>query len=187
RTPLLLLDAGPALAVQLVEADGRRRVGCREDANRDVDQADLEVSLPGCSCRHRASPLRLGPGPIRRRYLLSARTPGIDTPGRSALLHIVNHHPAEQPHPDRARAVVGAEGWRLVVARRRAGRQGTQVKEEGRDLAGKPAEVLGGYPGELPMDVLTPDRLLERRHHAGEQRLVVHVDGIPPDVLQLVL
>ena len=52
RAPALLLDARLALGVELVERDRRRRLGRREHLDRDVDEADLEVALPGRSRGH---------------------------------------------------------------------------------------------------------------------------------------
>ena len=47
RAPLLLLDAGLALVVQLIERDGRARFGGGIHLHRNGDEADLEIALPG--------------------------------------------------------------------------------------------------------------------------------------------
>src|SRR4029079_12713620 len=52
RAPAFLLDAGLAFAVELVEAQRRAGVGRREHLDRDVDEADLEIALPGWSRSH---------------------------------------------------------------------------------------------------------------------------------------
>ena len=52
RTPLLLLDPGLALAVKLIEADRRRRVGRRKHSNWNCHQTDLEVPSPRRTCCH---------------------------------------------------------------------------------------------------------------------------------------
>src|SRR5262249_25013009 len=54
-TPLPLLDARLTLGMQLVEADGRRRIRRREHANRNVDEADLQIAFPGWACGHGTS------------------------------------------------------------------------------------------------------------------------------------
>ena len=65
RAPALLLDAGLTLRMQLVEADGGRRIGRREHPDRDVHEADLQKALPGRSRSHAVSllgPLSAVPG-----------------------------------------------------------------------------------------------------------------------------
>ena len=57
RAPLLLLDAGLALGMQLVERQRRGRLGRREDPDGNVDQADLQVALPRGPCGHGCSSL----------------------------------------------------------------------------------------------------------------------------------
>jgi hypothetical protein len=52
RAPSLLLDACAALPMELVEADGRGRVRGWEHTDGDVDQADLEITLPSRASRH---------------------------------------------------------------------------------------------------------------------------------------
>src|SRR4029450_13260507 len=52
RTPALLLDPRLALAVELVEADGRGRVRRGKHADGDVHEGDLEEALPSRSCSH---------------------------------------------------------------------------------------------------------------------------------------
>ena len=59
RTPPLLLNARAAFPMELVEADGRRRVRGWEHTDGDVDQTDLEVTLPGrtrCHVRSLGTP-----------------------------------------------------------------------------------------------------------------------------------
>src|SRR6185295_20199698 len=58
RTPALLLNARLTLGVQLIEAERRGRVGGRKHFHRNVDEADLEISLPGRSRRHGGSSSR---------------------------------------------------------------------------------------------------------------------------------
>src|SRR6185295_18932600 len=52
RAPALLLNARLALGMELVEADRRARFGRGEHLDRDIDQADLQVTLPGRSRSH---------------------------------------------------------------------------------------------------------------------------------------
>jgi hypothetical protein len=52
RTPLLVLDAGQALPVQLVEMDCRAGIRRRVDADGDRHQAQPEVPFPECACSH---------------------------------------------------------------------------------------------------------------------------------------
>ena len=52
RAPALLLDARLTLGVQLVEAERRAGVGRRKHLDRDVHEADLEITLPRRSRRH---------------------------------------------------------------------------------------------------------------------------------------
>src|SRR5262249_5925745 len=56
RAPALLLDARLTLGVQLIEAERRARVGCREHLDGDVHETDLEISLPRRTGSHRSSP-----------------------------------------------------------------------------------------------------------------------------------
>src|SRR5262249_28648879 len=56
-TPALLLDARPALAVQLIERERGSRLSRGEHLDRDIDETDLEKAAPGCSCRHSFAPL----------------------------------------------------------------------------------------------------------------------------------
>ena len=56
RTPALLLDPCLTLAVQLVEAQGRAGIGRWKHLDRDVHEADLEITLPRRSRRHVGSP-----------------------------------------------------------------------------------------------------------------------------------
>src|SRR4029079_17069378 len=59
RTPALLLNASLAFAMELVEADRGRRIGCRKHPHRNVDQADFHEPFPRRSGGHASSPLSL--------------------------------------------------------------------------------------------------------------------------------
>ena len=61
RAPALLLDARLTLGMELVEAERRARVGRRKHLDRDVDEADLQVTFPRRSRGHRLSNLRAWP------------------------------------------------------------------------------------------------------------------------------
>jgi hypothetical protein len=52
RAPLLVVDAGLALVVELVERDGRARLGRGIHLDRDVDEADLQIAFPRGARRH---------------------------------------------------------------------------------------------------------------------------------------
>ncbi len=56
RTPALLLNPRLTLAVQLVEAQSGAGIGGRKHLDRDVHEADLEITLPRRSRRHVGSP-----------------------------------------------------------------------------------------------------------------------------------
>src|SRR5207248_10292663 len=56
RAPALLLNARLAFRVKLVEAQRGAGVGCRKHLDRDVDEANLEITLPCRTRGHRTAP-----------------------------------------------------------------------------------------------------------------------------------